>query len=87
MDPFNCYLLVSYDENFCSLCLWIKFIATFCFKAHPDCGKTRLLTHPEVIHDLDRLLKLDRDVHGDVVVETGTHGEVLRERQPVILPT
>ena len=45
-----------------------------------------LLTHPEVVHDLDRLLKLDRNVHGDVVVETRTHGELLWEGRPVVFP-
>lgn len=46
----------------------------------------RSLTHPEVIHELDRLLKLHRDVHRDVVVEAGTHGEALGERRPVVFP-
>lgn len=46
----------------------------------------RSLTHPEVIHELDSLLKLHRDVHRDVVVEAGTHGEALRERRPVVFP-
>ena len=44
------------------------------------------LTHPEVVHDLDCLLKLYRDVHGDVVVETRTRRELLWERRPVVFP-
>lgn len=44
------------------------------------------LTHPQVIHDLDRLLVLHRDVHRDVVVETGTHWELLRQGRPVVFP-
>lgn len=49
------------------------------------CGR-RPLTHPQVVHDLDRLLELHWDVHRDVVVETGTHGELLRQRRPVVFP-
>jgi len=46
-----------------------------------------LRTHPEVVHDFDRLLKLYRNIHGDVVVETRTHGEFLWEGRPVVFPT
>lgn len=65
---------------------------------HPRCPDTssqfsklplnimKILTHPEVIHDLDSLLKIYGDVHGDVVVEAGTHGELLREGRPVVFP-
>lgn len=48
--------------------------------------RRRSLTHPEVIHELDRLLELHRDVHRDVVVEAGAHGEALGERWPVVFP-
>lgn len=44
------------------------------------------LTHPQVKHDLDRLLVLHWDVHRDVVVETGTHWEPLRQGGPVVFP-
>lgn len=44
-----------------------------------------LLTHPEVVHDLDGLLVLDGNVHGDVVVETRADGELLWQGGPVVL--
>lgn len=44
------------------------------------------MKHPEVVHDLNRLLKLYRNVHGDVVVETGAHWELLWEGGPVVFP-
>lgn len=47
----------------------------------------RSLTHPDVVHDLDSLLEIYRDVHCDVMVETGTHRELLWERRPVVFPT
>lgn len=43
------------------------------------------LTHPEVVHDLDGLLELDGNVHGDVVVETRADRELLRQGGPVVL--
>lgn len=43
------------------------------------------LTHPEVVHDLNSLLVLDGNVHGDVVVETRADGELLWQRGPVVL--
>lgn len=45
------------------------------------------LTHPEVVHDLDGLLVLDGNVHGDVVVEARANGELLWKGGPVVLPT
>lgn len=44
------------------------------------------LTHPQVVHYLNRLLKLHRDIHGYVMIETRTHGELLRQRRPVVFP-
>lgn len=43
------------------------------------------LTHPQVVHDLDGLLVLDRNVHCNVVVETWAYGELLRQWGPVVL--
>lgn len=54
--------------------------------SHPGWRQKQPLTHPEIIHDLDRLLELNRDVHRDVVVETGTHWETLRQGRPVVFP-
>lgn len=45
------------------------------------------LTHPEVVHDLDGLLVLDGNVHGNVVVETRPNGELLWKGGPVVLTT
>lgn len=44
-----------------------------------------LLTHPQVVHDLDGLLKLYRNVHCDVVVETRANREILWQWRPVVL--
>lgn len=43
------------------------------------------LTHPKVVHDLNSLLELYGNVHGNVVVETWPDGEFLRQWGPVIL--
>jgi len=43
------------------------------------------LTHPKVVHDLDGLLELHRNIHRDVVVEALANGELLRQRRPVVL--
>lgn len=43
------------------------------------------LTHPKVVHDLDRLLELYRNVHGNVVVETWADRELLWQWRPVVL--
>jgi len=66
-----------------SLYMWVNSLLSLPYNAIDViniCGKkhvikeSRPLTHPEVVHNLDRLLELDRNVHGDVVIETGSHG-------------
>lgn len=45
-----------------------------------------LLTHPEVVHDFDCLLKLYGNVYSNIVVETRSHRKPLWERRPVVFP-
>lgn len=67
----------------------IEEFRTSC-SVHPLCGfMIRMkvaLTHPEVVHDLHGLLELYRNVHCDVVIEAGSHRELLRQRRPVVSP-
>lgn len=66
--------------------LLAHFLCGFIHCPVSSLAKKQLLTHPEVIHDLDGLLKLDRDVHGNVVVEARTDRGILRQGRPVIFP-
>jgi len=43
------------------------------------------LTHPEVVHNLDSLLKIYWYVHSDIMIETRANGEPLRQWRPVVL--
>lgn len=70
-----------------SLHLWVNSVPHFITRhILINVVVNELLTHPEVIHDLDCLLKLYRDVHCNVVVETRAHGQILWEGWPVIFP-
>lgn len=72
-----------YLGSVCSLC---ELICDYVLSDRSIDLQSGSLTHPEVIHELDGLLKLHRDVHRDVMVEAGTHREALRERRPVVFP-
>lgn len=43
------------------------------------------LTHPKVVHDLDGLLELYRNVHCNIMVETWANRELLWQWRPVVL--
>lgn len=47
----------------------------------------KILTHPQIVHNLYCLLEFYRDVYRKVLVETWTHWKILRKRWPVIFST
>ena len=49
-------------------------------------GMRGSLTHPQVVDDLDGLLEVHWDVHGDVMVEAWPYWEFLWKWRPVVFP-
>lgn len=49
--------------------------------------KKKILTHPQVVHNLYCLLEFYRNVYWKILVKTRTYRKILRKRWPVIFST